>query len=51
LSRTASRQLFFAAKNGDTIKTAREKSRVGTSHLQTTGANLKVGGPGGKKSL
>jgi hypothetical protein len=38
-------------KNGAAIKTSREKSRVWTNHLKTTGANLKVGGPGGKKSL
>jgi hypothetical protein len=43
--------LFFAAKNGAAIKTALKKSRVCANHLKTTGGNLKVGGPGGKKSL
>jgi hypothetical protein len=42
---------FFPAKNGAAFQTSREKPHVCTNHLITTGGNLKVGGPGGKKSL
>jgi hypothetical protein len=42
---------FFAAKTAQSSNLRQKKRRVCTNYLKTTGANLKVGGPGGKKSL